>query len=44
MFFVIDGTMSFLIGGEWKDASLGSFVLVPAGVTHDFENRTCTCR
>jgi mannose-6-phosphate isomerase-like protein (cupin superfamily) len=39
VFFVIEGTMSFLIGNEWTDAPKGSFVLVPGGVTHDFENR-----
>ncbi|HEU4352003.1 MAG TPA: cupin domain-containing protein [Burkholderiales bacterium] len=39
VFFVIEGTMSFLIGNEWTHATAGSFVLVPGGVTHDFENR-----
>jgi mannose-6-phosphate isomerase-like protein (cupin superfamily) len=39
VFFVIEGTMSFLIGDEWTHAAAGSFVLVPGGVTHDFENR-----
>ena len=32
--------MSFLVDDEWLDAPRGSFVLVPAGVTHDFENRS----
>ena len=41
-FFVIEGTMSFLVGGEWIDAPKGSFVLVPGGLTHDFENRSST--
>jgi mannose-6-phosphate isomerase-like protein (cupin superfamily) len=40
VFFVIEGTMSFLVGSDWRDAPQGSFVLVPGGVTHDFENRT----
>ena len=40
VFFVIDGTMSFLVDGEWIDAPKGSFVLVPGGSTHDFENRS----
>jgi quercetin dioxygenase-like cupin family protein len=31
--------MSVLVGDEWVDAPAGSFVLVPGGVTHDFENR-----
>lgn len=39
VFFVLDGTMSFFVGDEWVDAPTGSFVLVPGGVTHDFENR-----
>src|SRR5262245_19123051 len=40
VFYVLEGTMSFLVDGQWLDASRGSFVLVPAGVTHDFENRS----
>jgi mannose-6-phosphate isomerase-like protein (cupin superfamily) len=38
-FFVIEGTMSFLVGDRWIDAPAGSFVLAPGGTTHDFENR-----
>jgi mannose-6-phosphate isomerase-like protein (cupin superfamily) len=40
VFFVIEGIMSFLIGDKWTDAPMGSFVLAPAGVIHDFENRS----
>lgn len=40
VFYVVDGTMSFLVGGEWLACAKGSFVLVPAGATHDFENRS----
>jgi mannose-6-phosphate isomerase-like protein (cupin superfamily) len=36
---VLEGTMSILVAGEWTHAPRGSFVLVPGGVTHDFENR-----
>ena len=39
-FYVLEGTMSFLIGNRWVDATRGAFVLVPGGVTHDFENRS----
>lgn len=39
IFYVIEGTMSVLVDEEWTDAPRGSFVLVPGGVTHDFENR-----
>jgi mannose-6-phosphate isomerase-like protein (cupin superfamily) len=40
VFFVIEGVMSFLVGGEWTDCPAGSFVLAPGGATHDFENRS----
>ena len=40
VFYVLEGTMSVLVDGRWIDAPKGSFVLVPGGVTHDFENRT----
>jgi mannose-6-phosphate isomerase-like protein (cupin superfamily) len=39
VFYVLAGTMSFLVGDAWLDAEAGSFVLVPAGMTHDFQNR-----
>jgi mannose-6-phosphate isomerase-like protein (cupin superfamily) len=39
VFFVIEGTMSFLLGDEWTHAAAGSFVLVPGAVIHGFENR-----
>jgi mannose-6-phosphate isomerase-like protein (cupin superfamily) len=39
VFYVLEGTMSFLVRDEWVDAPAGSFVLVPGFVTHDFENR-----
>jgi mannose-6-phosphate isomerase-like protein (cupin superfamily) len=40
IFYVIEGTMSVLLGERWIDAPKGSFVLAPGGVTHDFENRS----
>ena len=40
VFYVIEGTMSVLVGERWTEASKGSFVLVPGGTVHDFENRT----
>ena len=42
VFYVIEGTMSFLVGDRWIDAPRGSFILAPGGVTHDFENRSST--
>ncbi len=40
VFFVIEGTMSFFVGGRWIDAPEGSLVIAPGGTAHDFENRT----
>ncbi|CAN5352285.1 cupin domain-containing protein [soil metagenome] len=40
VFYVIEGVMSVLVGEEWTHAGKGSFVLIPGGVTHDFENRS----
>jgi quercetin dioxygenase-like cupin family protein len=38
IFYVLEGTMEFLVDDEWMSAPPGSFVLVPSGVTHDFKN------
>jgi quercetin dioxygenase-like cupin family protein len=40
VFYVIEGTMSFLVGEQWIEAPKGSFVLVPGGMPHDFQNRS----
>lgn len=40
IFYVLEGTMSILIGERRIDAPRGSFALVPGGLTHDFENRS----
>jgi mannose-6-phosphate isomerase-like protein (cupin superfamily) len=42
IFFVIQGTPSLLVGDEWIDAPARSCIVIPAGVTHDFANRTKT--
>jgi mannose-6-phosphate isomerase-like protein (cupin superfamily) len=34
--------MSILVGEKWVDAPKGSFVLVPGGTTHDFQNRSAS--
>jgi mannose-6-phosphate isomerase-like protein (cupin superfamily) len=39
VFLVTEGTMSFLVDGAWREAPTGTFVLVPGGAIHDFENR-----
>ena len=40
LFYVVEGTMSFLAGAEWIKAPRGSFLRIPAGITHDFANRS----
>lgn len=40
LFYVIEGTMTFLVGDQHIDATSGTFLRIPAGVIHDFENRT----
>jgi quercetin dioxygenase-like cupin family protein len=42
VFYVIEGTMSILVGERWIDASKGSFILAPGGTTHDFQNRSAS--
>jgi mannose-6-phosphate isomerase-like protein (cupin superfamily) len=39
LFLVTEGTMSFLLGDRWIDAPAGTFIRIPAGMTHDFANR-----
>jgi mannose-6-phosphate isomerase-like protein (cupin superfamily) len=39
VFLVTAGTMWFLVDEAWFEARTGTFVRIPAGVTHDFENR-----
>ena len=39
VFYVLAGTMSLRVGDDWVHAEAGSFVLVPGGQVHDFENR-----
>ncbi len=37
---MLEGRPSLLIGEQWIDTPKGSFIRIPAGVMHDFENRT----
>lgn len=42
VFYVLEGTTSFLVGEEWVNAEKGTFLRIPAGTIHDFANRTGT--
>ncbi|HLT53273.1 MAG TPA: cupin domain-containing protein [Flavobacteriaceae bacterium] len=40
LFYVLEGTTSFLVGDQWVDAPKGTFLRIPANTMHDFANRT----
>ena len=40
VFYVIEGTTSFLVGDKWIEANKGTFIRIPAQTMHDFANRT----
>ncbi len=39
MFYVIAGTLSARLNEDWRDAVRGSYVIIPGGTPHTFENR-----
>lgn len=40
IFYGIGGTVAVRVDNEWLQIERGSFLLIPAGTIHDFENRT----
>ena len=38
-FYVLEGTLSVQIEDVWREAPKGSYVLIPGGTRHTFENR-----
>lgn len=42
LFYVIDGVVSVQLESEWHDATPGTYVFIPAGTEHTFENRADT--
>jgi len=40
VFYILEGTMSIMVGKKWIDATKGTFVLAPGGMKHDFQNRS----
>ncbi len=40
VFYVLEGTTSFLVGDKWVNAEKGTFLRIPAQTMHDFANRT----
>ena len=41
-FLILDGELTFVLGDDELTAPAGTFVLVPPGVEHTFENRAGT--
>lgn len=39
-FYVLEGTVSFLLDGRWHDARPGDFAFAPRGSVHTFRNNT----
>jgi mannose-6-phosphate isomerase-like protein (cupin superfamily) len=40
VYYVLDGTMSISLEGQWHDCPKGSCIIIPGGTKHDFENRS----
>lgn len=40
VFYVLEGTVSFLVGDKWIDAESGTFIRIPNYTIHTFANRT----
>ncbi|WP_444941714.1 cupin domain-containing protein [Microbulbifer sp. ZKSA004] len=40
LFYVLEGTVTFLVSDRWLDTQKGAFIFIPPGVRHDFENRS----
>jgi mannose-6-phosphate isomerase-like protein (cupin superfamily) len=40
IYYVLAGTVSIFIDGEWTDATRGCCAVIPGGTPHNFENRS----
>lgn len=40
IFYVFEGTISFLLGDKWTNAEEGTFIRIPVNTMHTFANRT----
>jgi mannose-6-phosphate isomerase-like protein (cupin superfamily) len=40
VFYVLEGTTTFLVGDKWINANKGTFLRIPAKTIHDFKNQT----
>jgi quercetin dioxygenase-like cupin family protein len=39
VFYVISGTLSVRVNDDWSHATTGSYVVIPGGTPHSFENQ-----
>jgi len=39
VFYVIAGTLSVQVNDDWSQAAKGTYVVIPGGTPHNFENR-----
>ena len=39
VFYVIAGTLSVRLNEYWRNATMGSYIIIPGGTPHTFENR-----
>jgi mannose-6-phosphate isomerase-like protein (cupin superfamily) len=39
VFYVIAGTLSVFVNNEWSHATKGSYIVIPGGTLHNFENQ-----
>lgn len=39
-FYVLEGTVEFLVGDEWRESETGTVVHIPRGVVHGFRNNS----
>jgi quercetin dioxygenase-like cupin family protein len=40
VYYVIAGTLNVRLNDDWSEASAGTYILIPGGTPHDFENRS----
>jgi mannose-6-phosphate isomerase-like protein (cupin superfamily) len=40
LFYVIEGEVSVLLDTEWRTGTPGTYIYIPGGTEHTFENRT----
>ncbi|GFE82806.1 hypothetical protein GCM10011487_48060 [Steroidobacter agaridevorans] len=40
VYYVIEGQLSVFFDGTWSPAERGSYILIPGGTAHDFQNRS----